>query len=283
MSYPQGAPGGPGYPPAQQPTAQFSAPTQQFSKVPEQAQAAEGGSKLPMYLSAAVAVLGLLVYLSGFGPQFTITASDFPGLGQLSGSSLGLLFAVIASVVSGLVAGLGLLPKQRSYVALAAVAAVLAFMLVLAEVVKKPSGASIGWGLYLVIAFTLLQAAVAVVTLLFDAGIITAPAPRPKYDQSQHFGQYPGHYYGQPHGQPQHGPGAPQQQGRPGYPTPVWRLPRNGSVDRRVPRPAAIGAAHAAHRLSDLRSAAVGQLADDPGTPATPAVFLAVGSVVVVV
>ena len=58
MSYPQGAPGGPGYPPAQQPTTQFSAPTQQFAKIGESDPAAAGPSKLPGYLSAAVAALG---------------------------------------------------------------------------------------------------------------------------------------------------------------------------------------------------------------------------------
>ena len=67
MTYP---PGSPGYPPAQQPTTQFAAPTQQFGKVPDTAPAAEGPSKLPMYLTAAVAALGLAVYLSSYGPLF---------------------------------------------------------------------------------------------------------------------------------------------------------------------------------------------------------------------
>ena len=225
MSYPQGAPGGPGYQPTQPQTNQFAAPTQQFSRVPDSGPGAEGPSKLPAYLSGAVAALGLLVYLAGFAPQFTITASDFPGLGQLSGSSLGLLFAVIAAVLAGLLSGLSLLPKQPNYTPIAAVGAVLAFLLVIAEVIKKPSGATVDWGLYLVIAFTLLQAAIAVLVVLFQSGILTAPAPRPRYDQPQHFGQYPGHYYGQPQGQHQ---GQPQQQGRPGYPTPYGGYPSTG-------------------------------------------------------
>src|SRR6478672_12077925 len=102
MTYP---PSSSGYQPSQQPTTQFSAPTQQFSK-PEQPsaqspaqQAAEpGGSKLPFILLAAVAVLGLLVYLFSFGPQFQIENSDFPQLGSASGTSLGLGMAVIASL-----------------------------------------------------------------------------------------------------------------------------------------------------------------------------------------
>jgi hypothetical protein len=217
MSYPQGAPGGPGYP-GQQPTTQFTAPTQQFSRISDAEPATEGPSRLPAYLSATVATLGLLVYLSSFGPQFSVAASNFPGLGELTGSSLGIVFAVIAAIVAGLLAAVGLLPRQRNFTAVAAVAAVLGFLLVIAEVLNKPAEASIDWGLYLVIAFTLLQAAVAVVVLLFDSGVITAPVPRPKYEQPQSYGQYPG-YYGQqqPGGPGQHQQG-PQQQ-RPGYPT----------------------------------------------------------------
>ena len=219
MTYP---PGSPGYPPAQQSTNQFSAPTQQFGKVAEPGRpGADGQSKLPVYLAAAVAALGLAVYLSGFAPLFTISASDFPGLGSISGSSFGLVLAVGASLLAGLMAGASLLPRQRVSTAVIAVLAVAAFLLVIAEVINKPSGASIDWGLYLIIAFTLFQAIVAVAALLFESGVISPPAPRPKYDQQQQYGQYgaPGPYYGQP-GQQLHGghqQGQPQQ--RQGYPS----------------------------------------------------------------
>jgi hypothetical protein len=98
---------------------------------------------------------------------------------------------------------------------------VLAFLLVLAIVLTAPEGVSLDWGLYLIIAFTVIQAIVAVAVLLFDAGIITPPAPKPpRYDQQ--YGQYGGPsapYYQQlPHG------GPPQHQQvhaqRPGYPSP---------------------------------------------------------------
>jgi hypothetical protein len=222
MTYP---PGSPGYPPAQQPTNQFSAPTQQFGKVPESGPSAtDGVSKLPLYLAAAVAALGLAVYLSSFAPLFTISASDFPGLGSISGSSFGLVLAVAASVLAGLFAGASLLPKHRVSTAVIAVLAVTAFLLVIAEVINKPSGASIDWGLYLIIAFTLFQAIVAVAVLLFESGVINPPTPRPKYEQQ--YGQYgaPGPYYGQPGQQGQLGQhhGGPQQgqpQQRPGYPS----------------------------------------------------------------
>jgi hypothetical protein len=100
-----------------------------------------------------------------------------------------------------------------------AILSVLGFLLVLAIVLTVPDGVNIDWGLYLIIAFSVVQAIVAIAVLLFDAGVITPPAPRPRYEQQQ-YGQYGQPYYGQPHQ-----PGSPHQQGpqqqqRPGYPTP---------------------------------------------------------------
>ncbi len=194
MTYP---PGSPGYPPAQQPTTQFTAPTQQFVKAEPAPAAPAGPSQLPMYLTAAVVVLGLAVYLSSFGPLFTSGADFFtPTLLDLG---------VVAAIAAGLIAGVSLLPKQKALPALVAVLSVLAFLLVIAIVLTAPDGVSIDWGLYLIIAFTVIQAIVAVAVLLFDAGVITPPAPKPpRYDQQ--YGQYGGPgapYYGQlPHGGP---------------------------------------------------------------------------------
>jgi hypothetical protein len=226
MTYPPGSPGYSSTPP----TTQFSVPTQQLSTIPESAPA--GLSKLPMYLAVAVAVLGFAVYLSSFGPQFTISNSEFPQLGSASGSTLGLGIAVLVSILSGLVAGVTLLPKQTNFVAVAAITAALAFLLVIGEVVNAPNGATIDWALYLAIAFSLLQTLAAGAWLLLDAGVITGPVPKPKYEQQQQYNPYgaPGGYYGQPQGQPQgqqpqgqqpqgqpqHGGPGPQQ--RPGYP-----------------------------------------------------------------
>jgi len=61
------------------------------------------------------------------------------------------------------------------------------------------------------LAFTLLQAIAAVAALLYEAGALTLPAPRPRYEQYGQYGPPPGGYYGQPAGQ------GPAQ--RPGYPT----------------------------------------------------------------
>ena len=119
MTYP---PGSPGYPPAQQPTTQFAAPTQQFGKSPDAAPAAEGPSKLPMYLTAAVAALGLAVYLSNYGPLFEASGTDFftPTLLDLG---------IVASLLGALIAGVGLVPKQKAAPALVAVLSVLGFLL----------------------------------------------------------------------------------------------------------------------------------------------------------
>jgi hypothetical protein len=209
MTYP---PGSPGYPPAQQPTAQFSAPTQQFGKVPDAGPGAqEGPSKLPVYLTAAVAALGLLVYLSTFFPLFDVSADFFtPTLLDLG---------VVAALLAALIAGVALLPKQRPLPAVVAVLSVLGFLLVIAIVLTAPDGVSLDIGLYLIIAFTLLQAIVAVAVLLFDAGVISPPVPRPKYEQQ--YGQYggpSGPYYGQPHHGAPHQQQQPGQQ-RPGYPS----------------------------------------------------------------
>jgi hypothetical protein len=229
------SPGTPGYPQGNQPTTQFSAPTQHFGKLPEQPAAGEGPNKLPAYLLMVVAALGLLVYLCNFGPIFQVSASDFLGQGgTVSGSTLGIGLAVVAALAAGLLAGVTLLSKGRTYVAIAAVLSVLALLLVIAELVNKPSEASIGWALYALIVLSLLQAGSAVAALLFDTGVLTPPAPKPKYDQQQQYGQYggpggpggPGGYYGQPqsgqHQPQQHHTGshqqAPQQQ-RPGYPS----------------------------------------------------------------
>jgi hypothetical protein len=211
MTYP---PGSPGYPPAQQPTTQFAVPTQQFGKAPEPAPAAEGPSTLPVYLAAAVAALGLAVYVSSYGPLFEASADFFtPTLLDLG---------VVASLLAGLIAGVGLVPKQKASAALVAVLSVLGFLLALAIVLTAPQGVEIKWGLYLIVAFSVVEAIVGVALLLFDAGVITPPQPRPRYEQQQ-YGQYggPGPYYGQPHQPgPTHQQGPQHQQQRPGYPSP---------------------------------------------------------------
>ena len=267
MTYP---PSSSGYPPGQQPTQQFSVPTQQFGKA-EQPQApaqAAGPSKLPFYLLAAVAVLGLATYLFSFGPMFKISDTDFPQLGSASGTSLGLGLAVVASLLAGLLAGASLLPKQKVAIGVVAAVSVLGFLLVIAEIINKPDGVSIGWALYVVIVLTFLQAAVAIGALLLDADIISAPAPRPKYEQQQ-YGQYGGA------GPVLRSTAAPAR-GSPAAPSgisvAIRRLPGWIVLRRLLGRPAE-RPAHAADRLPDLRPAAgVPVRAKRPGSGTAAAV-----------
>ena len=212
-----------------------------------------------MYLTAAVAALGLAVYLSSFGPLFTTASADF-----FSASTLLDLGVVVGRCSPALMAGVGLLPKQKAAPALVAVLSVLGFLLVIADRDHRARAASKSTGaLYLIIAFSVLQAIVAVAALLFDAGVITPPAPKPRYEQQQQYGQYGGARAvlrtaaaARPAAR-QHGP---QQQQRPGYPPQYGGGYPGGAVDRRLlrrgpqQRPA-----DAAHRLPHLRPAAVEQ------------------------
>ncbi|MBV9088401.1 MAG: DUF5336 domain-containing protein [Mycobacteriaceae bacterium] len=198
--------GGSGYPPAQQHGPY--APTTQFSK------AEEGPSKLPVYLLAAVVVLGLAGYLVSFGPVWKSSEIGTMGGSTITGGS----FEIVALVLAALLAAAALLPKARNYTAIVAVVAVVGFLLAISELITKPSFLSVGWALIVIVVLAGLQAVAAVGALLLEAGVITPPAPRPKYDQ---YPQYGG-YYGQPgQGHQQHTPPSQPQQNlgqRPAYP-----------------------------------------------------------------
>jgi Family of unknown function (DUF5336) len=169
----------------------------------------------PARLLALVAAgLAVVFYLLGF----------FGEIGIVSGL-VGLLV-----VVGGLLAGSAVLPKAPRVLAPAAVITVSGMLALLQAVVAgNTSGLLVG---ALVVAFL---ASLAVVgALLLDAGIVTAPAPRPKapaygqapYGQQQPYGQQgwnqqPGYgQYGQAPGQPEYGQQGYGQQGygaQPGY------------------------------------------------------------------
>ncbi len=190
---------------------------------------AAGPGKAPTYLSIAVLGLGLAAYLASFGPLLSLNADIGPfGGAELTAS--GLSYWTVAALVAALLAAVGLLPKAaRRYTAVIAVAAVLGLLLVIGQVINRPSGVSVGWALWLVLLFTLLQAAVAVTALLLETGVLSAPAPRPRYDQYSQYGPPPGGYYGQPGvpGPPQH-PGYPAQYG---YPAAGYGMPDNSGTD----------------------------------------------------
>jgi len=179
MTYP---PGSPGYPPAQSPGSYGASSTPSFTK------SDDGASSLKLYLTIGVVALGLAGYLLSYGPMITRILPNGDELVE-SGSTLPIDLGLLAA----LLAGVSLLPKAKSYAAVVAAVAVLGGLLLVEDTIGA-SGR--GWALWFALGCGATQAVLAVTALLLDAGVITAPAPRPKYDQYGHYGQYGG-YYGQ--------------------------------------------------------------------------------------
>ncbi len=170
----------------------------------------DDASKLPRSLQVAVVVLGLATYLVSFGPMLTVNDDTLAGLH----GDVGL--AVPLAVLAGLLAAVGLLPKAKNYAPSVGVVAVLGALLAIAVAVTKDDIYSVGWALWVVLGFNIVQAIAAVAVVLLEAGVITAPAPRLKYDPYAQYGLPPGTgYYG--HG-PQHS-GYPSYGGYPSGPS----------------------------------------------------------------
>ncbi len=182
MTYP---PGSPGYPPAQSPGAYGASSTPSFAK------SDDGASNLKLYLTVGVVALGLAIYLLSYGPMITRILPNGDELVE-SGSTLPIDLALLAA----LLAGVSLLPKAKNYAAVVAAVALLGGLLLIEDAIGA-SGR--GWALWTAVGAGVIQAVLAVTVLLLDAGVITPPAPRPKYDQYGHYAQYGqyGGYYGQ--------------------------------------------------------------------------------------
>ena len=191
MTYP---PSSPGYPPAQSPGGYGASSASSFAK------SDEGESNLRLYLTIGVMALGLASYLLSYGPMITRILPNGDELVE-SGSTLPIDLALLAA----LLAGVSLLPKARIYAGVMAAVAALGALLLIEDTIGA-SGR--GWALWFALGCGVAQAVLAVSILLLDAGVITPPAPRPKYDQYGHYGQYGG-YYGQQNPYQQ----SPQQSG----------------------------------------------------------------------
>jgi hypothetical protein len=228
MTYP---PSSPGYPPTQSPSGYGASSAPSFTK------SDDGESNLKLYLTIGVVALGLASYLLSYGPMITRILPNGDELVE-SGSTLPIDLALLAA----LLAGVSLLPKAKNYAAVVAAVASLGGLLLIEDTIGA-SGR--GWALWFALGAGVIQAILAVSALLLDAGVITPPAPRPKYDQYGHYGQYGGYYgqqnpyqqsgYGSQYGGYPSGPstggfsapgqqpgpqqGAPQQQGSPTPPT----------------------------------------------------------------
>ncbi|MCB1291484.1 DUF5336 domain-containing protein [Mycolicibacterium sp.] len=214
MTYPPGTPPtGPGYPTPQQPVG-YGAPVPPSYPAPVAARPT-GPAKSPAYLTLGVVVLGLAAYLASFGPLLSIN-TDIGPFGGAEFTASGLSYWTVAALVASLLAAVSMVPKSPSYTAIVAVAAILGVLLVIGQVVNRPTGFSIGWALWLVLGFTLLQSVAAVAAMLFESGVLSAPPPRPQYPAYGQYGPPQAGYYGQP-AAPQGAPG--QQSGYPGgYP-----------------------------------------------------------------
>ncbi len=179
MTYP---PGSPGYPPAQSPGSYGASSAPSFTK------SDDGESNLKLYLTIGVVALGLASYLLSYGPMITRILPNGDELVE-SGSTLPIDLGLLAA----LLAGVSLLPKAKNFAAVVAAVSALGALLLIEDTIGA-SGR--GWALWFAVGCGVVQAVLAISALLLDAGVITPPAPRPKYDQYGHYGQYGG-YYGQ--------------------------------------------------------------------------------------
>jgi hypothetical protein len=178
MTYP---PGSPGYPPVQSPGSYGTSSTPSFAK------SDDAESNLKLYLTIAVIALGFASYLASFGPMITRVLPNGDELVE-SGNS----FPIDLALLAALLAAVSLLPKAANYAAVVTAVAGLGALWLIEDTIGA-SGR--GWALWFALACVVLEAIFALFASLLDAGVISPPAPRPKYDQYGHYGQYG--YYGQ--------------------------------------------------------------------------------------
>jgi hypothetical protein len=163
-----------------------------------------------------VAILGLAAYLLTFGPVWKNT-----GQSGAATSSVVTIWGIVGMLFAALFAVIALLPKQGNYTPAVTATSVVGFLLIIWDLIK--GGQTAGWALIVIVVLSALQTVAAIAALLLDAGVITPPAPRPKYDPYQpygagYYGQQPS-FAGPPSGPQQ--PHAPAPQGfgpTPGYP-----------------------------------------------------------------
>lgn len=234
MSYPTG---GSGYN-APAPTPSSSAPS--FGQTGSGAGAGSGatessGKGLPFFLTVGVAALGVINFLLGFTAFASTKAQDF-GMGVKTEAqsetffkAVGISPLLVFLLLGGLLAGLSLLPKQN-WVGAAAAASAAGFLGLLFQAFSLPDEISLAWGAWVVLFLALVQTAAAVVAVLFESGILSAPAPKAAaaggygaggaYGQQSYGQGQPGQAYGQAGqaSQQSYGQFGQQSYGQPGQP-----------------------------------------------------------------
>ncbi len=157
--------------------------------------AAAQPANLGPILTIAVAALGVIIFLLGFTP---FSSFDSPAGGSIDSNffeSIGFAWLILP-LFAATSAGTALLSKKDS-VGPAAAAAVAGFLiaLVVSFQVGGESG-SLGWGGWIVLFLSFVQAIVAVGAFLFAAEIVkmSPKAPRPAQSQQQFAGYQQGQY-----------------------------------------------------------------------------------------
>ncbi|WP_227996924.1 DUF5336 domain-containing protein [Nocardia australiensis] len=219
MSYPTG---GSGYNTPATPSAPSSLGQSAGSTGTESSTSGADAKGLSFYLVAGVAVLGVLNFLLGFLPYGAREAVNPLTGAELAGESANSFEVPLTSLLAllllgGLLAGLTLLPKQ-SWTGAAAAASVAGFFGLVFQSFNLSDDVQLKWGAYVVLFLAFVQAAIAIAAVLFEAGILTMPAPKPAAPQAPPSGFGQGGY-GQSQQQPLFGgQQAAFGQGQPGQP-----------------------------------------------------------------
>ncbi|MGZ4586858.1 MAG: DUF5336 domain-containing protein [Mycobacteriaceae bacterium] len=174
---------------------------------------AASDSPLGRILGLVAAALGVLTLLLGFAP---LASRGSPSGSSASFYEVGGLpaYMLVLLLVGGLLAGLGNVPKVRSYNQVAAVLTVSGFLALLVSVISLAgqSSVDVGFGAYIALLFALLAAVATVGALLIEVGIISPQQRRTEqvgYAQAGTAGPYG--QYSQPTG-PSYGAAAGQGQ-----------------------------------------------------------------------
>lgn len=190
-------------------------------------------SSLPRILTFVILGLGVVTFLLGLLDLVTaeVTSSqELPSSIQTSFSTTffasgGSAVSVALLLAAGLIAGASLLQKDARNQAVVAALAIAGWLVLVFQAFSLPSAegnefasttSSLGIGAILVLVLGFVQAAAAVVALLFDAGIVKAPAPKPAGYGNQN--QQAGYGQQNPYNAPTTsfgGPSQPQAYGNP--------------------------------------------------------------------
>lgn len=219
MSYPTG---GSGYNTPAMPSAPSSLGQSAGSTGTGSSTSGSAAKGLPLLLVIGVAGLGVINFLLGFLPYAAREVVNPVNGAKIAGDSANSFQVPLTSLLAllllgGVLAGLSLLPKQ-SWTGAAAAASIAGFLGLVFQSFNLSNGVQLKWGAYVVLFLAFVQAAIAVVAVLFEAAILTPPAPKPATPQGPPSGFGQGGYGQQPSAFGQGQPSAfGSQPGQSGY------------------------------------------------------------------